>query len=82
LAKQGERYFVYAAEVILVADGEHCEVRDFRLPPPLKKRTVSGVALMPDGSPAAGATVTLEFTEREWIEIESVDAQGKRDTKK
>jgi hypothetical protein len=37
---------------------------------------IEGVATWPDGTPAAGAIITVEFTEREWIEIAAADSQG------
>jgi hypothetical protein len=65
------------ASVIEVVDGERYEAETFRLPAPLKERTITGVVLMPDGSPAVGATVTLEYTDREWMELEGTDARGR-----
>lgn len=65
------------AAVIVVADGASYEAGEFRLPPPLAEAHVEGIVLLPDGSPAAGALVTLEFTEREWIETFSADADGR-----
>jgi len=65
------------ATVLNVADGEHYVNHEMRLPPPLKERRIEGVALLPDGRPAAHALVILEFTEREWIEVSSADAQGR-----
>ena len=65
------------AAIISVADGVSYEAGEFRLPPPLAEAYVEGVVLLPDGSPAAGALLTLEFTEREWIETFSADAEGR-----
>lgn len=65
------------ATVINVADGEHYVNHEFRLPPPLPESTIEGVVLLPDGRPAAHALLTLEFTEREWIETETADARGR-----
>lgn len=65
------------ASVIEVADGERYEADTFRLPAPLKEHTITGVVLMPDGSPAVGATAILEYTDREWMEIEGTDAEGR-----
>ena len=65
------------ATVIKATDGEHYVNHEFRLPPPLKARTIEGVVLLPDGRPAAHALLTLEFTEREWIETEQADASGR-----
>lgn len=65
------------ATVISVADGEHYVNHEFRLPPPLRERTIEGVVLLPDGRPAAHALISLEFTEREWSETEGADAQGR-----
>jgi hypothetical protein len=42
---------------------------------------VRGFAIMPDGTPAAHALIMLEFTEREWLEIGSSDAQGRFEVK-
>lgn len=65
------------AAIIEVTEGLQVTVSDFQLPSPLVARTVRGVALLPDGTPAANAIVTLEFTERNWIETGSADAQGR-----
>jgi hypothetical protein len=65
------------ATVISVGDNEQHVNHEFRLPPPLKERTIEGVVLMPDGSPVPHALLTLEFTEREWIETETADAHGR-----
>lgn len=65
------------AFVIAIADGEQYQAGTFRLPAPLKERTIEGVVFMPDGSPATGATVILEYTDREWMEVEGTDAQGR-----
>jgi hypothetical protein len=65
------------ATVINVADGEHYVNHEFRLPPPLKQSMIEGVVLLPDGRPAAHALLTLEFTQREWIETETADAHGR-----
>jgi hypothetical protein len=65
------------ASVIEVADGERYEADTFRLPAPLKERTITGVVLLPDGNPAVGAAAILEYTDREWMEIEGTDAQGR-----
>ncbi len=64
------------ATVISIIEGQQVKVGDFQLPPPLVPRTIQGVALLPDGSPAAYALVRFEFTEREWLEIVSADEQG------
>jgi hypothetical protein len=65
------------ASVITIVDGQNYEAEDFRLPSPLKERTIEGFVLMPDGSPAIGATAIIEFTDREWMEVVSTDAQGR-----
>ena len=65
------------ATIISVADGVSYEAGEFRLPPPLAEAYVEGVVLLPDGSPAAGALLTLEFTERQWSETFSADAEGR-----
>lgn len=65
------------ATVITIKDGDQYEAEPFRLPPPLKPRAIEGVAVWPDGSPAAHAIITLEFTERDWIETERADEQGR-----
>jgi hypothetical protein len=64
------------AAVFDVIEGQQLAVPDFQLPSPLISRTIEGLATWPDGTPAAGALITLEFTEREWIEISSADPQG------
>ncbi len=65
------------AAVITIVDGQQYEAGELRLPPPLVERTIEGVVLMPDGRPAAHAGIILEFTDREWAEFESADAQGR-----
>jgi hypothetical protein len=65
------------ASVIELIDGQQLTVDDFAIGPPLQTRTIEGVVLMPDGTPAANALITLEFTEREWAEISSADALGR-----
>ena len=64
------------AAVISVTEGQQVTVPDFQLPSPLIPVTVKGVAILPDGTPAAHALVWLEFTEREWTETGSADSQG------
>lgn len=65
------------AAVVNVADGTSYEAAEFRLPPPLREAYVEGVVVLADGSPAAGALLTLEFTEREWMETFTADAEGR-----
>jgi hypothetical protein len=69
------------AAIISVAEGQEVTVPDFQLPSPMIPLTVRGVAILPDGSPAAHTLIVLEFTEREWIEITSADAQGRFEVK-
>ncbi|HEX7176210.1 MAG TPA: hypothetical protein VF240_13190 [Pyrinomonadaceae bacterium] len=63
--------------VINVSDGGQHEAEDFRLPAPLTTGTVEGVVVTPDGKPVPHALLTLEFTEREWIETERADEHGR-----
>ena len=65
------------ASVIELIDGQQLTVDDFALGPPLQTRTLEGIVLLPDGTPAAHALLTLEFTEREWMETGLADAQGR-----
>jgi len=66
------------ARIFIVAEGQEVETTNFRLPPQLVERTIEGVVEWPDGSPAIGARVGLEFTERRWMEqLASVDDQGR-----
>ncbi len=64
------------ATAINVADGQHYEIKELRLPSPLTERTIEGTVLLPDGRPAAHALVILEFTDRAWSETEGTDEQG------
>jgi hypothetical protein len=68
---------VAEASVIEIVDGQRYEADTFRLPSPLKERTITGVVLLPDGSPAVGAAAIIEYTDRDWMEIEGTDAQGR-----
>ena len=65
------------ASVIELIDGQQLSIDDFAIGPPLQTRTIEGIVLMPDGTPAANALMTLEFTERNWAETASADAQGR-----
>lgn len=66
------------AKIVDVAEGQELEVEDFRLPPRLKERTIEGVVEWPDGRPVTGAYMSLEYTERQWMEISgSVDQEGR-----
>jgi hypothetical protein len=65
------------ASIIEITEGQQVTVDDFVLGPPLTTRTIEGVVQMPDGTPAANALIKIEFTERNWIEIGSADAQGR-----
>ncbi|HEV2903472.1 MAG TPA: hypothetical protein VGW32_00400, partial [Pyrinomonadaceae bacterium] len=65
------------ASVIELIDGQQLTVDDFAIGPPLQTRTIEGVVLMPDGTPATNARITLEFTERDWTETGSADALGR-----
>ena len=56
------------AAVVNVSEGESYEAAEFRLPPPLVRHEIEGVVVLPDGTPAPRALLTLEFTEREWAE--------------
>lgn len=47
------------ATVIKVGENEVVRARDFRVPPPLKERTFAGVVVAGDGTPEAGALVSL-----------------------
>ncbi len=69
------------AAIISVVEGQEVSVPDFQLPSPMIPLTVRGVAMLPDGTPAAHTLIVLEFTEREWIEITSADAQGRFEVK-
>jgi hypothetical protein len=66
------------AKVVSIAEGQELEVEDFRLPPKLKERTIEGVVEWPDGRPATGAYMSLEYTERKWMETSgSADLEGR-----
>ncbi|MFY9558460.1 MAG: hypothetical protein WAV20_02240 [Blastocatellia bacterium] len=66
------------AKVFTVSEGQEIETADFPLPPRLQERTIQGIVVWPDGKPAVGALVGLEFTERFWIEqYTAVDNQGR-----
>jgi len=66
------------ARIFSVAEGQAVEATNFRLPPQLVERTIEGIVELPDGSPAIGVRVGLEFTERRWLEqLASVDDQGR-----
>jgi hypothetical protein len=66
------------AKIIDIAEGQELEVESFRLPPRLKERTIEGVVEWPDGRPATGANITLEYTERRWMEVSgSADPEGR-----
>jgi hypothetical protein len=64
------------ATIISVTEGQEVAVPDFQLPSPLIARTIQGVVTLPDGTPVPHALVWLEFTAREWVEVNSTDAQG------
>jgi hypothetical protein len=66
------------AKIIEVAEGQELEVENFRLPPRLKERTIEGVVEWPDGRPVTGASITIEYTERKWMETSgSADQEGR-----
>ncbi len=65
------------AIIIEITERQGYEAPEFRLPPPLAEATVEGIVFLPDGSPAIGALISLEFTEREWFETFSTDSQGR-----
>ncbi|MCI0665465.1 MAG: hypothetical protein L0220_30770 [Acidobacteria bacterium] len=66
------------AERFIISEGQDIKAADFRLPPQLIDRTIEGVVLLPDGQPAAGAVVALEFIERRWMEQhKTTDNQGR-----
>jgi hypothetical protein len=66
------------AKIIDIAEGQELEVESFRLPPRLKERTIEGVVEWPDGRPATGAYISLEYTERQWMESSgSADHAGR-----
>ena len=69
------------AAIISVVEGQEVTVPDFQLPSPMIPLTVRGVAMLPDGTPASHTLIVLEFTEREWLEITSADAQGRFEVK-
>jgi hypothetical protein len=65
------------ARVFKISEGEDIEAPDFRLLPRLVERTIEGVVEWPDGRPATGARVGLEYTERRWMGLSSaVSDQG------
>jgi hypothetical protein len=66
------------AKIFDIAEGEELEVDSFRLPPGLKERKIEGVVEWPDGRPATGASIILEYTERRWVESSgSADNEGR-----
>src|SRR5262249_9086106 len=66
------------ASVFNISEGQEIEAPDFRLPLWLVERTIEGVVELPDGRPAIGASVGLEFTERRWTgPLKRVDDQGR-----
>ena len=66
------------AAVVNVSEGEAFEAAEFRLPPPLVAHEIEGVVVLPDGTPAPRALLTLEFTEREWAEMSTAaDEHGR-----
>ncbi|HVG32716.1 MAG TPA: carboxypeptidase-like regulatory domain-containing protein [Pyrinomonadaceae bacterium] len=66
------------AKIIDITEGQELEVESFNLPPRLKERTIEGVVEWPDGRPAVGANITLEYTERQWMETNgSADHEGR-----
>ncbi|MFY9588187.1 MAG: carboxypeptidase-like regulatory domain-containing protein, partial [Actinomycetota bacterium] len=66
------------AKTIIVAEGQEIQAGDFHLPPRLVERSIEGAVVWPDGKPAVGTMVALEFTERSWIEQHTpVDDQGR-----
>jgi len=66
------------ARVFNISEGQEIEAPDFRLLPRLVERTIEGVVELPDGRPAIGASVGLEFTERRWMgPLKAVDDQGR-----
>jgi len=66
------------ARVFNISEGQDIEAPDFRLPPRLMERTIEGVVEWPDGRPATGARVELEFIERRWRGlVKAVNDQGR-----
>jgi len=47
------------AKVFVLEEGQHIANVEFRLPPPLIERQVTGVIVWPDGRPAVGAEVSM-----------------------
>jgi hypothetical protein len=50
------------AELITVSENQNLKIKDFRLSPPLKERSFTGVVLTPDKKPLANAVVFLMTT--------------------
>jgi hypothetical protein len=48
-----------AANVLKLGEGQHLSGIEFRLPPPLKRRAITGVVVWPDGRPVARGEVSL-----------------------
>lgn len=66
------------AMVFSISEGQEIEAPDFRLLPRLVERTIEGVVELPDGRPAIGAIVNVEFTERRWMgSFKAVDEHGR-----
>jgi hypothetical protein len=66
------------ARVFNISEGQEIEAPDFRLLPRLVERTIEGVVELPDGRPAIGAIVNLEFAERRRMGPRlAVDDQGR-----
>lgn len=54
------------AMTVEIAEGEHLQSHDLRLPPPLAERAIEGVVVWGDGQPVVGASVSLTITEYEY----------------
>lgn len=66
------------ATVIALVEGQEVKLNDFHVPPQLVAASIAGIVQWPDGSPARGAIVYLEFTEQQWREgYKQVDDQGR-----
>lgn len=69
-----------AAAVVELEEGEKLKGYDLKLPPPLAERAVEGVVVWPDGSPVAGAYVSLgvdEYAFEVGLTNATTDAQGR-----
>jgi len=47
------------ARIITVRENEVVKLKNFKLPPPLREKWISGVVVLPDGTPVANATVFM-----------------------